>query len=418
MLQSATLQEKGQSSPALRWVNLQVNAELGEGVAGTGCTSMGDRDAFEARCASAPMHRFCRFRVLPGGAVSACFAENGTDGTSPTNPTNPTVNPMAVWDTPGGKTRRGRNGYWESVYRAMLILSAQTRLPELDFFLSKVDSEFVDWPVPVAAQSKLILAGSVVALPHEYLLGYWSRKLMARIEASAGRPWEERRPQLFWRGSTSATFELAVAEEDPKDAQRQEWTTNCDRCYFHTPHRWNETRYTATNWHLHPRGRLVLLSSFAPEHIDARFGEVSWWLDEEQRESLQLLFSRKGWLAERRTDYEDHVTYKFLISLDYSDRIYWMLLTGSLVFVAESPIAHWMVPPHSAVLQPFVHYIPVRHDLGDLLGRLQWAREHDAEAAVIAQRGQTLAQHIFRHEDVLLHLHQTIVRWARLLCMA
>lgn len=33
-------------------------------------------------------------------------------------------------------------------------------------------------------------------------------------------------------------------------------------------------------------------------------------------------------------------------------------------------------------LQPWEHYIPIRADLGDLLEKIQWAREHDEEVTM------------------------------------
>jgi len=30
-------------------------------------------------------------------------------------------------------------------------------------------------------------------------------------------------------------------------------------------------------------------------------------------------------------------------------------------------------------LRPYVHYIPVKADLSDLLDRIQWAKQHDAQ---------------------------------------
>lgn len=34
-------------------------------------------------------------------------------------------------------------------------------------------------------------------------------------------------------------------------------------------------------------------------------------------------------------------------------------------------------------LQPWEHYIPIRADLGDLLEKIQWARDHDEEVMMI-----------------------------------
>lgn len=33
-------------------------------------------------------------------------------------------------------------------------------------------------------------------------------------------------------------------------------------------------------------------------------------------------------------------------------------------------------------LQPWEHYIPIKADLGDLLEKIQWAREHDEEVTM------------------------------------
>lgn len=33
-------------------------------------------------------------------------------------------------------------------------------------------------------------------------------------------------------------------------------------------------------------------------------------------------------------------------------------------------------------LRPWTHYIPIRADLGDLLEKIQWAREHDEEVMI------------------------------------
>ena len=33
-------------------------------------------------------------------------------------------------------------------------------------------------------------------------------------------------------------------------------------------------------------------------------------------------------------------------------------------------------------LSPWKHYIPLKHDLSDLLEKIQWARDHDAEVCV------------------------------------
>ena len=89
-----------------------------------------------------------------------------------------------------------------------------------------------------------------------------------------------------------------------------------------------------------------------------------------------------------------------------------MWFTGALVFVVASPIQHWLVPPYAANLfQEYVHYVPVKYDLSDLLEKLQWARDHDEEAAGIAANGKMLAKRVFNQESVLFGFHQLMMGW-------
>lgn len=73
-----------------------------------------------------------------------------------------------------------------------------------------------------------------------------------------------------------------------------------------------------------------------------------------------------------------------------------LLLSDSVVFVAAS--AHRQFFTHE--LQPWVHYIPVAADLSDLLERVRWAREHDAECRVIAQRATAYVRAHLRPADL------------------
>jgi hypothetical protein len=57
------------------------------------------------------------------------------------------------------------------------------------------------------------------------------------------------------------------------------------------------------------------------------------------------------------------------------------------------------------------NYVPVKYDLSDLLEKLEWARNHEEEAAAIAANGQMLAKHVFRQESVVFGLYQFMMNW-------
>ncbi|CAK0887263.1 unnamed protein product, partial [Prorocentrum cordatum] len=81
----------------------------------------------------------------------------------------------------------------------------------------------------------------------------------------------------------------------------------------------------------------------------------------------------------------DHSRFRYLISTDGSTiddtRVYWMLSTGSLVFKQITPLLPYGVPG----LEPWVHFVPVREDLGDLVAKVRWARQNDPACRGMAE---------------------------------
>ena len=61
-------------------------------------------------------------------------------------------------------------------------------------------------------------------------------------------------------------------------------------------------------------------------------------------------------------------------------------------------------------LKPYQHYVPIQRDLTDLLDKVQWARDNDAQAKNIAQNAQAfvndnlLPGHIYCYYAILLHV--------------
>lgn len=56
-------------------------------------------------------------------------------------------------------------------------------------------------------------------------------------------------------------------------------------------------------------------------------------------------------------------------------RLPYLLLSDSVVLKQDSPYYEHFY----ADLEPWVHYIPIRRDLSDVLEKINWAREHDSE---------------------------------------
>ena len=72
--------------------------------------------------------------------------------------------------------------------------------------------------------------------------------------------------------------------------------------------------------------------------------------------------------------------YKYQINIDGTVAAYrfpYLLAGDSAVFKQNSNYyEHFYID-----LKPYVHYIPFKQDLSDLLDRLEWASQHDDEAS-------------------------------------
>ena len=88
----------------------------------------------------------------------------------------------------------------------------------------------------------------------------------------------------------------------------------------------------------------------------------------------------------------------------------WRLLSGSVCLKQESDQTQWFY----YALKPFVHYIPIKNDMSDLLEKVAWARAHDAEARAIGEAGKAFALENLMQEDVYYYLHLALTKYAKL----
>ena len=57
------------------------------------------------------------------------------------------------------------------------------------------------------------------------------------------------------------------------------------------------------------------------------------------------------------------------------------MLSGSLPFKHESPYKQYF----ESGLEPYVHYVPVKRDMSDLISQIEWARQNDDKAQEIVK---------------------------------
>jgi hypothetical protein len=86
-----------------------------------------------------------------------------------------------------------------------------------------------------------------------------------------------------------------------------------------------------------------------------------------------------------RVDMTDYFAYKYLINIDGTVAAYRFpaLLAGDSLVVLQESIYY---EHFYNEIQPWVHYVPFKHDVSDIVENIQWAKDHDAEAQAIAKR--------------------------------
>ena len=77
-----------------------------------------------------------------------------------------------------------------------------------------------------------------------------------------------------------------------------------------------------------------------------------------------------------------HHQYKYQINIDGTVAAYrlpYLLAGDSVVLKQDSSYYEHFYNE----LRPWEHYVPIRADLGDLLEKIEWARDHDEEVTMI-----------------------------------
>lgn len=90
------------------------------------------------------------------------------------------------------------------------------------------------------------------------------------------------------------------------------------------------------------------------------------------------------YLLKETLGFEALLQHKYLLSIegnDVSTGLKWMLLSNSVVFMPIPTCVSWAM---EELLIPWYHYIPLRDDLMDLVEKISWCREHDAECKQIS----------------------------------
>jgi hypothetical protein len=85
---------------------------------------------------------------------------------------------------------------------------------------------------------------------------------------------------------------------------------------------------------------------------------------------------------------KDLLQNKFILSVEGNDvatNLKWILYSNSVAFCPPFTINSWIIEEN---LQPWQHYIPIRHDFSDLPDKVEWAINHPEKCKNISKHGK------------------------------
>lgn len=106
---------------------------------------------------------------------------------------------------------------------------------------------------------------------------------------------------------------------------------------------------------------------------------------------------------------EEQSNFKYLINIDghvSAFRLSLELSMGCCILLVESKWKMWF----SDLLKPYVHYVPVKEDLSNLLDQIEWCLKHDEECKLMALEALKFYNKYLTKDGVLDYLQETLVQ--------
>lgn len=107
-------------------------------------------------------------------------------------------------------------------------------------------------------------------------------------------------------------------------------------------------------------------------------------------------------VSERITS-EEQTKYKYFLNLS-DTRLGLELESGCCVLLAQNKYKLW----YRDLLKPYVHYVPVKQDLSDLIEKIKWCQSHDEDCEKIAKNAKVFVSTFLGKEGILNYLQQVL----------
>jgi len=145
-----------------------------------------------------------------------------------------------------------------------------------------------------------------------------------------------------------------------------------------------------------------------PGLLDA--GIVSWNSRDKIDSNLTVTYIKPnemnnlGIFLKKRVEMNKQIKYKYLINIDGHSKVNresYLLQSGCLILNVETKYVIGNQRWYDHLLQPFVHYVPIKYDLSDLEEKIIWCRNNDSKCKEIANNAKKLYDEYFSKEGLM-----------------
>lgn len=240
----------------------------------------------------------------------------------------------------------------------------ETYVPQ-DFWIGEDQAPLLAWAKRKNCSPYVVLIPDVLTTKE----ASWHKEIELVERKYKEVPWKMRKSVAFWRGAS------------------------------------NDKGYTLENYREKPRFLISQLAKEHPKEIDAGFCRVYPENVEKVIEDLGLIVGY--------ANLEGHLNYKYLPVLDgymcTFPGFQWRLLSGSVTFKQESDEVQYFY----SALKPYKHFIPLKNDMSDLLEKIDWAKKHDRECHLIAERARAFAHRNLMPNQIYAYLYWVLKEYSK-----
>lgn len=217
---------------------------------------------------------------------------------------------------------------------------------------------------PILCSAKLKNTPYVILIPDWRSVGeWWANDLKQVIKANKTNFWVDKKDYGFWRGSLT-----------------------------------NQIRH-----------ELCKISIKYPEYLDAKINI------RDQSKEIQIQFEKEGIYSDlTRVPWNYILKNKYLPLVDgvmtASPAFQARLISNSLTLKQEFDGFEWFYRE----LKPYVHYVPLKKDLSNLISQIEWMKKNDDLCQKIVQNANEFAQNNLMMEDVYLYFYLVLNKYSSL----